>query len=154
VEVFDTWKPSRKRIATVPTKAVVTGISGVVITYKPGVIRLNEDLSQADLRRGDTILTYTYRGEGFFAAWFKGRFYPEYDITFARLPDGSGCMANDCAANYVDLGQKVWWAKVRMKSGVVGWVNMNVAKFGGVDQFAFVAPDSPFRQPLEASQLA
>src|SRR4051812_31754559 len=34
VEVFDTWKPSRKRIATVHAKAVVTGVSGVVITYK------------------------------------------------------------------------------------------------------------------------
>ncbi len=154
VEVFDTWKPSRKRIATIPTKAVVTGVSGVVITYKPGVIRLNEDLSQDDLRRGDTILTYTYRGEGFSAAWFKGRFYREYDITFAKWPDGSGCLGNDCAANYVDLGEKVWWAKVKIRSGVVGWVNMNEAKFGGVDQFGFAAPDSPFRQHMAAAQLA
>lgn len=154
VEVFDTWKPSRKRIATVRTKAVVTGISGAVITYKPGVIRLNEDLPRDDLQRGDTILTYTYRGEGFSAVWFKGRFYRDYDITFAKWPDGSGCLGNDCAANYVDLGEKVWWAKVRMRSGVVGWVNMNEAKFGGVDQFAFVTPDSPLRQRMGAAQLA
>jgi hypothetical protein len=122
---------------------VVTGVSGVVITYKPGVIRLTEDLPEDDLRRGDTILTYTYRGEGFSAAWFKGRFYREYDITFAKWPDGSGCLGKDCAANYVDLGEIVWWAKVKMSSGVVGWVNMNDAKFREVDQFAFVAPDSP-----------
>jgi hypothetical protein len=114
---------------------VVTGVSGVVITYKPGVIRLTEDLPEDDLRRGDTILTYTYRGEGFSAAWFKGRFYREYDITFAKWPDGSGCLGKDCAANYVDLGEKVWWAKVKMSSGVVGWVNMNDAKFREVDQF-------------------
>jgi hypothetical protein len=146
VEVFDTWKPSRKRITTLPTKAVVTGVSGVVITYKPGVIRLTEDLPEDDLRRGDTILTYTYRGEGFSAAWFKRRFYREYDITFAKWPDGSGCLGKDCAANYVDLGEKVWWAKVKMSSGVVGWVNMNDAKFGEVDQFSFVAPDSPTKK--------
>jgi hypothetical protein len=143
VELFDTWKPSRKRIATLPPKAVVTGVSGVVITYKPGIIRLNKDLPLDDLRSGDTILTYTYRGEGFSAAWLKGRFYREYDITFTKWPDGSGCLGTDCAGTYVDLGEKVWWAKVKMRSGVVGWVNMNEAKFGGVDQFAFVAPDSP-----------
>lgn len=143
VEVFDTWKASRKRVATLPAKAVVTGVWGVVITYKPGVIQLTEDLPQDDLRRGDTILTYTYRGEGFPAAWFKGRFYREYDVTFAKWPDGSGCLGEDCAADYVDLGKKVWWSKVKMSSGVEGWVNMNEAKFEGVDQFAFVAPDSP-----------
>lgn len=154
VEVFDTWEPSRKRIATLPAKAVVTGVSGVVITYKPGVIRLTQDLPQDDLWRGDTILTYTYRGEGFSAAWFKGRFYREYDITFAKWPDGSGCLGKDCAANYVDLGEKAWWAKVKMRSGVVGWVNMSKAKFGGVDQFGFVAPDSRFGQHMGAAQLA
>ncbi|HVJ04189.1 MAG TPA: hypothetical protein VM578_00805 [Candidatus Saccharimonadales bacterium] len=137
VEIFDTWKPSRKQIATLPAKAVATGLSGVVITYKPGVVRLNRDLPQDDLQRGDTILTYTYRGEGFSAVWFKGRFYREYDITFAKWPDGSGCLGTDCAGTYVDLGKKVWWAKVKLRSGVVGWVNMNTAEFGGVDRFGF-----------------
>lgn len=130
-------------MATVPAKAVVTGVSGVVITYKPGVIRLNSDLPEDGLGRGDTILTYTYRGEGFSAVWFKGRFYPEYDITFTKWPDGSGCLSTDCAGIYVDLGEKVWWAKVKMRSGVVGWVNMNNAGFGGVDALALRLPVSP-----------
>ncbi|HET6206404.1 MAG TPA: hypothetical protein VFD98_06310, partial [Terracidiphilus sp.] len=73
----------------------MTGVSGVVITYKPGVIRLNRDVPQDHLRRGDTILTYTYRGEGFSTVWFKGRFYREYDITFTKRPDGTGCHGND-----------------------------------------------------------
>ena len=141
VDVLDTWEPNRKLIATLSTNAVVTGVSGVVITYKPGIIRLNSDLPQDDLRRGDTILTYTYRGEGFSAVWFKGRFYHDYDITFAKWPDGSGCLGPDCAGTYADLGEKVWWAKVKMSSGVVGWVNMNEAKFEGVDQFALFSQD-------------
>jgi len=153
VEVFDTWKPGRKQIATLPAKAVVTGVLGVVITYKPGVIRLNNDLAHDDLRRGDTVLTYTYRGEGFSAVWFKGRFYREYDITFTKWPDGSGCLGTDCAGTYVDLGEKVWWAKVRMRSGVVGWVNMNKAEFGGVDRFGFIAPDSPFPWHMRLAPL-
>lgn len=144
-EVFDTWKQSGKRIATLPAKAMVTGISGVVITYKPGVIRMNEDLPQDNLRRGDTILTYTYRGEGFSAVWFKGRFYSSYDISFTKWPDGSGCLGTDCAGAYLDLGEKIWWAKVKMSSGVVGWVNMNQAEFDGVDRFALAVPDSRHR---------
>ncbi len=144
VDVFDTWKPSRKRIATLPTKTVVTGLSGLVITYKPGVIRLNSDLPQDGLQHGDTILTYTYRGEGLSAVWFKGRFYSEYDISFAKWPDGSGCLGTDCAGTYVDLGEKVWWAKVKMRPGRLGWVNMNEAEFGGIDRFAMTLPDSPF----------
>lgn len=154
VDVFDTWKASGKRIARLPTKAVVTGVSGVVITHKPGVIRLNRDLPQDGLRRGDTILTYTYRGEGFSAAWFKGRFYREYDITFTKWPDGSGCLETDCAGTYVDLGEKVWWAKVRMRSGTTGWVNMNTTEFGGVDRFALIAPNSPFCRHLRPAPLA
>src|SRR5215469_7139421 len=56
VDVFDTWKPTRRRIATLPAKTVVSGVSGVVITKKPGVIRMDRDLPQDALRRGDTIL--------------------------------------------------------------------------------------------------
>jgi len=136
VEVFDSWKADRKRIATVQSKAVVTGISGMVITDKPGVIRMDRDLPENDLRRGDTILTYTYIGEGFSVVWLKGKFYREYDITFAKWPDGSGCGGTHCAATYVDLGEKVWWAKVKLSSGLVGWVNMNQAKFKGIDLLA------------------
>ncbi len=66
---------------TLPTNALVTGVSGVVITYEPGIIRLMADLPQDDLRSGDTILTYTYRGEGFSAVWFNGRFYHDYSMT-------------------------------------------------------------------------
>ena len=149
VDVFDTWKPGHKRIATLPAKAVVTGVTGVVITYKPGLIRLNKDMPQDNLRRGDVILTYTYRGEGFSAVWFKGRFYREYDISLAKWPNGSGCGGDHCAGIYVDLGEKVWWAKVRMESGLVGWVNMNKAEFEGVDLLAFIAPASLPRQSHE-----
>ncbi|HUV70652.1 MAG TPA: hypothetical protein VMW15_13375 [Terracidiphilus sp.] len=144
VDIFDTWKPSRERIATLPVKAVVTGVSGVVITYKPGLIRLDRDMPQDDLRRGDTIRTYTYLGEGFSTVWFKGRFYREFDISFAKWPDGSGCGGTHCAGTYVDLGKKAWWAKVKLQSGVIGWVNMDKAEFEGVDLLAFISPPSLF----------
>jgi hypothetical protein len=137
IKVFDSWKSDAKVIATLRPAAVVTGLSGVVITYKPGKIRVDDDLPQYGLRRGDSILTYTYRGEGYSAVWFKGRFYRQFDIGFTKWPDGSGC-GSGCAGTYVDLGKNVWWAKVRTKSGITGWVNMNEADFSGVDLLAFV----------------
>ena len=136
VDVFDTWNAKRIRIARIPAKTVVTAVSGVVITMKPGVIRMDRDLPKSDLRSGETILTYTYIGEGFSKVWFKGKFYREYDISFAKWPDGSGCGGTHCAATYVDLGNKVWWAKVKMKSGAFGWVNMSEAEFSGIDILA------------------
>jgi hypothetical protein len=82
------------------------------------------------------ILTYAYRGEGFSAVWFKGLYYSDFDISFARWPDGSGCGGAHCAATYVDMGEKVWWAEVKLKSGRSGWVNMDTAVFDGVDSLA------------------
>ena len=84
---------------------------------------MDRDLPDYKLKRGETILTYTYRGEGFSAVWFKGQYYSEFDISFAKRPDGQGCGGADCAATYVDLGKKVWWAEVKLKSGLSGWVN-------------------------------
>lgn len=150
VTVFNTWKADRKRIAILSPEDVATGISGVVITYKPGVILLTEDLPEDDLRKGDRILTYTYRGEGVSAAWFKGRFYHDYDTTFAKGLDGTGCMRN-CKGAYVDPGKSVWWAKLKIKSGVVGWVNMNEAKFNGVDALAGLGPAEGSTQPSAVS---
>jgi hypothetical protein len=131
--IYDTWKQDRRPIARLATGDKVIGVTGLVITFRPGVIRVDRDLPEQDLRRGDTILTYTYRGEGSSAVWVKGRFYSEFDLSFTKWPDGSGCGGAHCAATYVDLGKKVWWAEVKLKTGQKGWVNMNQAEFDGVD---------------------
>jgi hypothetical protein len=132
VPVYDTWKGKRGQITQLATGDKVIAVTGVVITFKPGRIRLDHDLPDADLKRGDTILTYAYRGEGFSAVWFKGKYHPSFDITFTKWPDGQGCSGTHCAATYVDLGKKEWWAKVKLQSGRTGWVEMNQATFDGV----------------------
>jgi len=133
---YDTWKQDRQSIAHLSKGDLVTGVTGVVITFRPGVIRLDRDLPEQNLKRGEMILTYAYRGEGFSAVWFKGLYYSDFDISFARWPDGSGCGGAHCAATYVDMGEKVWWAEVKLKSGRSGWVNMDTAVFDGVDSLA------------------
>ena len=127
VTVYDTWKQGRRPIAQLTVEDKVTGITGVVITFKPGLIRMDRDLPAADLRRGDAILTYAYRGEGFSAVWFRSRYHSGFDISFAKWPDGTGCGGAHCAATYMDLGRKSWWAEVKLKSGQTGWVEMDLA---------------------------
>jgi hypothetical protein len=136
IAVYDTWKTSHHEIAQLSVGDKVTGITGVVITYRAGRIRMDRDFPEQNLKQGDIILTYAYRGEGFAAAWLKGEFHHDFDISFAKWPDGSGCGNEHCAATYVDLGKNVWWAEVKLKSGKLGWVNMNDAEFDGLDLLA------------------
>lgn len=136
VTVYSTWEQKRRTIGRIAVGDQVVGITGVVITFKPGVIRMDRDLPQAGLKRGDTILTYANRGEGFSAAFVKGKYDPEFDISFTRWPDGQGCSGASCAATYIDLGKVAWWAQVKLKSGQTGWVNMEGAAFDGLDSLA------------------
>jgi hypothetical protein len=54
VTVYDTWKPERRPIAQLALGDQVTGITGAVVTFQPGLIRMDRDLPGQDLRRGDT----------------------------------------------------------------------------------------------------
>jgi hypothetical protein len=128
VAVYDSWKEGRRVIAQLAVGDKAIGINGVVITLQPGLVRMDRDLPERDLRRGDTILTYADRGEGYSAVWFKGLYRSEFDISFAKRPDGSGCGNGHCAATYVDLGNKAWWAEVKLGSGRTGWVDMELDK--------------------------
>jgi hypothetical protein len=132
IVVYDTWKPEQREIAKLSTGDKVTGVTGVVITDRPGIVRMDRDVPERNLKQGDIISTYAYRGEGFSAVWFQGRFYHEFDLSFAKRPDGTGCGGAHCAATYVDLGEKKWWAEVRLKSGAIGWVDMPTSIAGDI----------------------
>ncbi len=131
VPMYDTWEENRRRVAQIGKGEVVLAVTGGVVTFRPGLIRLDRDLAESTLKRGDVVLTYAYRGEGFSAVWFKGRYYPDFDISFAKWPDGTGCGGAHCAATYVDLGNKVWWVQVKLPSGLMGWVNMEQTRVNG-----------------------
>jgi hypothetical protein len=141
--VYDRWQEGRHAIASVAPKEKVTGLTGVVITFKPGVIRVDRDLPEQKLKRGDTILTYSYQGEGFSVVWVNGKLEHDYDISFTKWPDGSGCGGQYCAATYIDLGKKEWWAQVKLESGTIGWINMANARFNGTDGLAVLLRSSP-----------
>jgi hypothetical protein len=129
ITVYDTWEENRHEIARIVEGEKVLAETGVVITVRPGIIRMDRDLPEQGLKHGETILTYAFRGEGFSAVWAHGKYDGEFDISFTKWPDGTGCGGAHCAATYVDLGGKVWWVQVKLASGRTGWLNTEGADF-------------------------
>ena len=134
--LYNTWEVKRHQVARISVGEKVTAITGIVITFRPGTIRMDRDLPQQGLRSGDTVLVYTNLGEGFAKVWFKGRFYSEFDITFAAWPDHAACGGAKCIAAFTDVGKSAWWSQVKLQSGRIGWVEMDKAEFDGIDQLA------------------
>ncbi len=134
IVVYDTWKARRRSMAKLSKGERVLGLTGVVITIRPGVVHMDRDLPEAGLLRSDTVLIYTNQGEGVVSAWFKGRFYPEFDLSFARDQDGRGCRGEHCAGTYAG-GEYSWWARIKTRRGVIGWV-MATGTFDGQDSLA------------------
>src|SRR5262249_5134084 len=126
VPVYDTWNENRREVSRRAIGGKFNTRNGVVMTYKHGGIRLDEDIPGSGFKRGDIILTYTYHGEGESAVCFKGKYYANFNIQFSKSPGGS-CGSSHCEATYVHPGKCVWWAKVKLKSGRTGWVDMNHA---------------------------
>jgi len=139
VVLYDTWKEDRRELAHLAKGDKVLGMTGVVITSRPGVVVMSQDIPAENLHRGDKILTYTYGGEGHFLAWFKGRLYPSYDLSRIGPADGSGCGSTPCAGTFVDTGKSVWWSRVKLRSGQTGWVKMEASAFDGVDLLGSIA---------------
>jgi hypothetical protein len=119
VPLYTTWKKSRTQVRALAAGEKVVALTGVVITYQPGVVRMDRDFEE--LKRGDRVLTYASHGVGEITAWYKGAFH-DFDMTLVAG-----------AATYLETGRKEWWAQVRLRSGRTAWVWMDQAKFSGVD---------------------
>ena len=108
-------------VAVVKGGEDVQGITGVVITMKPGKVKITKEgifnvensSEQIRLLPGDVIYHLRYVGEGNDKFWFKGIF----------LVDRTSIMhVGKCEAwEVLDLPEWVWWAKIRRQNGEVGW---------------------------------
>jgi len=118
--IFSTWKDERKPVTTLKKGDVVTGLTGVHITYEPDRVKVFQPIPELHLKPGDVILRYMYHGEGFADIWVKGQWKKEYDCTFIAEKDGSGCL-RDCVAKVVTEGKKDWWVQLKTAKGTIGW---------------------------------
>ncbi len=120
VTLYSTWKRGRKPVTTLKNGQVVTGLTGVHITFEPDRVQVLKPLPELRLQAGDIILRYMYRGEGFADIWAKGQWRREFNCSFITEKDNSGCF-RDCHAKVIAEGRKDWWVRVKTPEGLIGW---------------------------------
>lgn len=120
--VFDSWKPGRHRMTTVPAGNTVLLLAGLNVVHQPDIVVVTSPIPQLQLSAGDTLLRYAYEGEGVADFWAKGRWYRKLDGSFIKNADGSGCQSN-CKARVVRTGVKTWWFHIRLPDGRSGWTD-------------------------------
>ena len=105
----------------------VIGLTGVVITLKPGkavvkkstTIGINKRKTQ--VKPGDVLYLLHYMGEGVYKIWFRGRIYEDQMPT---APDLITKIPIDTREKYLKVlsePEYVWWVKVRNSRGQIGW---------------------------------
>lgn len=107
----------------------VYGLTGVVVTEKPGVIRIDKpvqdgffkgsDKPQLSLNAGDIVYMLSPLGEGFYLFWYQGKVY-QSGLALAAMPGVDGREA-----------KMIWWKLVKNRKGKTGWTNSS--KFNNVD---------------------
>ncbi len=121
-------------MTSLKTGEVVTGVTGVHITYEPDRIQVLQPLPELHLQQGDILLRYMYRGEGFADVWTKGQWRRQFDCSFITEKNSSGCQF-DCSAKVISEGRKDWWVQVKTAQGLVGWTKSE-KQFDCMDQLA------------------
>lgn len=125
----------RQVIFTIKSGEWVRAITGVVVTTKPGVIRILAKMklgkdSQLDVSPGDTLYTLHYLGEGYELFWFRGK---KYSDQIAGDPT-SGPPPRDAEFQIISNPTTIWWVKIRNAKGQVGWTNQT-DQFTNMDMF-------------------
>jgi hypothetical protein len=115
----------------------VTGITGVVVTYQPGLSRVLEPMSlghdpSVRVVPGDLLLTLHYLGEGYDLFWFKGKLYSDQIASDEPDPDPP---PPALTIQVISRPVAVWWVKVKAEDGKIGWTDQT-RNFENMDQFA------------------
>ena len=99
----------------------VTAVTGVVITRKPGTVRMQKAFKtdKFTLPAGALVYTLHYGGEGSTLIWFEGK------VSWAEL-------TADNPWDVLSIPDTEWWVEVRTHSGAIGWI-LQPQDFEGMD---------------------
>lgn len=74
--------------------------------------------------KGDKFYLLTYRGEGFFKAWFDGKLF---DMDAVGIKDAFEYYSSDPFwAVTSQRYEHVWWKKIKTRQGTIGWTKEEV----------------------------
>jgi hypothetical protein len=138
VSVRTDRKASAAVLYTVSKGETVTALTGVVVILKPGRVEFPKTVTLRTLSGslsvapGQSLYLLTYKGEGFFKAWFQGRMYEELDGSI--FYNGACDLEPErCTGRIVERTESIWWVQVRNSRGQTGWTS-DPGKFDGKDQ--------------------
>ena len=115
----------------------VVGVTGVVITLKPGkaIVRKAMTIGQdrkIRVKPGDVLYLLHYMGEGYYKIWFKGRIY---ENEMPTAPDEVGKPPARGKQESIEVQSEpdaVWWVKVKNRRNQIGW-SKQTDNFGNMD---------------------
>ncbi len=119
--IADSWKETRREIASAPAGTIVEVLEDVIVVDAPDIVRVTEPIAPLKLKEGDTVLRYSRLGEGSADLWAEGCWYEDADAGFITEPDGGGCGGSSCPARVTKMGRQTWWFRIKLPNGKVGW---------------------------------
>jgi hypothetical protein len=119
--IADSWKATRHEVGSVDPGTMVEVLEDVIVVDAPDIVRVTVPIAGLKLKEGDTILRYARLGEGFADFWAEKCWYKNVNADFIVEPDGGGCSGSDCSAKVTKPGRQMWWFRIRLPDGKIGW---------------------------------
>jgi hypothetical protein len=116
----------------------VTGITGVVVTLKPGTVIVKKPMTigltgrKVRVKTGDILYLLNYMGEGVYKIWFRGKIYQHEMPTAPGLISKEPVGKREAFLHVVSQPDCIWWVRVKNRLGQVGWSRQN-DHFGNMD---------------------
>jgi hypothetical protein len=116
----------RAPAANSPAGTIPAGTSVIALTGYVRTVGTPFAVTRAHppYRPGDTLMVYTYHGEGMFSVWHDGKRFTE-DLGFSPYGGSAGRRCTDrkqCWGVLQNALRSDWWAQVRLHDGRVVWV--------------------------------
>lgn len=130
VKAYRDHDSSSPIVFTLDPNERVNAVTGVVITTKPGKIKILEPITldaekPLSLKPGDMLFTLHYLGEGYSLFWFKGELHSDVVEETRR---------NGGPLQVLEVPETDWWVKLQNSKGIIGWTKDTDA-FSNKDQF-------------------
>jgi len=126
----------------------VTGLTGIVITRKPGKVLVKKARTIGLERKirvgpGDILYTLHYQGEGNYKLWFRGKIYEEEMPTSPYLVTNVPIEQREEYLQVIAEPDSIWWVQVKNARGQTGWTKQH-RHFGNMDACGGQSPKTDF----------
>jgi hypothetical protein len=128
VKIFSEQNKQSVELTTIKSGEHITALEGEMIISQFGKVKISKAFN--DFKPGEIILILSYIGEGYYSIWkdeMEKQVFIFWDDELSSGQEIKGEKFCDTVST--------WWVKVRMKSGLTGWVDGSKSSFKGADAF-------------------